>query len=180
MNCASCHREIADGSNFCPYCGATQPETGAAAGQAAGGYAPPPPPMGSSEPPSAPPAQPPGYGQTPAGYGQAPAHGTAGPSQRATTSMVLGISSIVLSMLGCCCYGAPSLIGIGLGIAAWVMGRNEQEDIAGGFAPSAGETQANTGKITGLIGGILGGLVIVFWVVIIALGVASEISSGNF
>lgn len=162
MTCVACQKVIADGSKFCPYCGNVQPDSpGAGAGSTA--------PAGTNPPGVLPPAfgsqpQPPMMSQP--GMPRPPAAAGAPASQRATLSMILGIGSIVLSVLGCCCYGVPSLAGGGLGIAAFVMGRNELEDIKGGFASPLGESHANTGKITGLIGmiagavGVIGGILI--------------------
>lgn len=93
--------------------------------------------------------------------------------------MTMGIASLVIALVGCCpyCIGIPSLIGGGLGIAAFVMGRNELEDIAAGFASRAGESQANTAKITGIIGAVLGALVFLGLVVIFLFAIIAE-SSG--
>lgn len=172
MKCGTCTRDIADGSNFCPYCGNTQvpAPTGPAAGGAAGGYTPQP---QSAQPPQQPP---PLSGQVHSGgpgpgFNAQPSGG--GPSQRATMSMVMGIASIVLSLLGCCCYGIPSLVGVGLGIAAFVTGKNELEDIAGGFASPLGESQANTGKLTGMIGAGLGVVMFLLVIVLLVFGVMS-------
>lgn len=157
MNCVSCRREIADASNFCPYCGSTQgasPSAGTAApstGTPVGGVRAPAP-QGTYS-----------VGGQPSG---AP---MAGPSQRATMSMVLGIASVVFSTACSCCYGMGALPGIGLGIAAFIMGRNELEDIAAGFASPAGQSNANLGKTLGLVGGILGGIVILAWIGIFAV-----------
>jgi len=167
MKCVACQRVIADGSKFCPYCGNLQPDTGGDSGVVAGvvppAFAPtvaPPagtPPPGSSVLPPAPPA-PPTYPGAP-GAPRAAATAAGGPaSSRATMAMVAGIGSIVLSLSACCCWGLPSLLAIPVAIFAFVSGRNELEDIAGGFASAAGQGAANTGKTTGLIGIILGAL----------------------
>lgn len=166
MKCGTCQRDIADGSNFCPYCGNTQ-------GPAASAPQPPQPQasapqQGYQQPPLSGPVHAGGPGP---GYNTAPSGGAA--SQRATLSMVMGIASIVLSLLGCCCYGIPSLVGIGLGIAAYVTGKNELEDIAGGFASPLGESQANTGKLTGMIGAGLGVVMFLLAIVLIVFGVMS-------
>lgn len=168
MKCGTCQRDIADGSNFCPYCGNTQgpAATGPAAGGPAG-YTPQPQPQ-ASQPPLSGPVHAGGPGP---GYNAAPSGGAA--SQRATMSMVMGIASIVLSLLGCCCYGIPSLVGVGLGIAAYITGKNELEDIAGGFASPLGESQANTGKLTGMIGAALGVVMFLLVIVLLIFGVMS-------
>ena len=155
MTCVSCQRNIADGSKFCPYCGSVQPDSARVAPS-------PPapadvlPPVGAGAPAPLPSGLPPG------------------PSQRATTAMMLGIASIALSFLGCCCYAIPSLFGGGLGIAAYVMGRNELEDIRAGLSPAAGESNANTAKITGIIGISIAVLAVGIVVVALLLGVAQN------
>ena len=177
MKCGTCTRDIADGSNFCPYCGNTQAPapTGPAAGSAPGGYTPPQP-QQTSQPPLSGPVHSGGSGP---GYNAQPSGGAA--SQRATMSMVMGIASIVLSLLGCCCYGIPSLVGVGLGIAAFVTGKNELEDIAGGFASPLGESQANTGKLTGMIGAGLGVVMFLLVIVLLVFGVMSgAMQNANF
>lgn len=170
MNCVNCRREISDGSNFCPYCGTTQPSAGAAA--------PVPPP---STPEGAPmggvrsnPAQPAGtFSQSGVPGGAA----VPGPSQRATMAMILGIAS--LAVLPCClCYGLGGLVGSGLGITAFIMGRNELEDIAGGFASPAGQSNANLGKTLGLIGAITGALGFLAMIGFIVLSVLMS-AAGN-
>lgn len=149
MNCVNCRREISDGSNFCPYCGTTQP----AAGEASVA---PSTPMGGVRSP-VPPAAPAASGT----YSQSGVPGgamTPGASQRSTMAMILGIASLAVTFVCCWCYGLGGLVGAGLGITAFVMGRNELEDIAGGFASPAGQSNANLGKTLGLIGAIVGGL----------------------
>ena len=146
MKCAACQRDIADGSNFCPFCGNVQPPI---------------PDAGSSPDPVAPPAPAtpgviygapaqPGYSASSSNFGGAPA------SNKGTIALVLAIASIFLDFFGCCCLGVPSLIGIGLGIAAFVMGRNELQDIAGGFSSADGEGMAKAARVIGVIGAILG------------------------
>lgn len=162
MNCVSCRREIADASNFCPYCGSTQ---GAA------------------------PASPPPSGETPFGGVRAPApQGTysqggqpggapiAGASQRATMAMILAIGSLVGNFMCCWCYGLGGMLGIGLGITAFIMGRNELEDIAAGFSSPAGQSNANLGKTLGLVGAILGALFLVIGLGFLLLVFVTEAS----
>jgi hypothetical protein len=182
VKCASCQRDIADGSNFCPYCGNVQPTLsgGTTAGVPSGSVGIP---SGSVGIPggSLPGGPTPGtgasygsgiptYGSTPgggAGYGGA-GTSTGAASSRASLALGLGIGSLVMDALGCCCYGVPSLIGIGLGIAAFVVGRNELEDIAGGLSSAGGQGQANAGKLLGIGGAILGLLVIAGYIVLLA------------
>ena len=167
VNCVSCRREIADASNFCPYCGSTQgaaPSTPAAGGPA---------PLGGVRAPTPP--------QVPQGtYSQGGMPGGAAmpaASQRATMSMVLGIGALVGDFLCCWCYGLGGLLGIGLGLTAFIMGRNELEDIAAGFSSPAGQSSANMGKTLGLIGMIIGGLVFLIGIGFLVLVIASE--AGN-
>lgn len=173
MNCVNCRREISDGSNFCPYCGTTQPAAGAA--PSAPAPVPPSTPMGGVR---SNPAQPAGtFSQSGVPGGAA----VPGPSQRSTMAMILGIASLVVTFLCCWCYGLGGLVGSGLGITAFVMGRNELEDIAGGFASPAGQSNANLGKTLGLIGAILGGLAFLAMIGFIVLSVlmgAANSSSG--
>ena len=162
VNCVSCRREIADGSNFCPYCGSTQgvSPSGAPVAPAGGvGGVRAPIPQGTFS-----------QGGQPGG---AP---MAGPSQRATMAMVLGIGSIVGDFLCCWCYGLGGLLGIGLGITAFILGRNELEDIAAGFASPAGQSNANLGKTLGLVGAILGGLFLLIGVGMLLLIFITEAS----
>jgi hypothetical protein len=161
VNCVNCRREISDGSNFCPYCGTTQPAAGST--PSAGAPLPPPAPMGGVR-----------SNPQPAGtFSQSGVPGGAavpGASQRATMAMILGIASLVVTFLCCWCYGLGGLVGSGLGITAFVMGRNELEDIAGGFASPAGQSNANLGKTLGLIGAILGALAFLMMLGMIVLG----------
>lgn len=172
MTCASCRRDIADGSNFCPYCGTTQtpPSAGAVT-------------PGSSVAPEVSADAMGGVRSTPAlssgTFSQGGAAGGApvpGPSQRATTVLVLGIASLAVDFFCGWCYGLGGLLGIGLGLTAFVMGRNELEDIAGGFASPAGQANASTGKLLGLIGAIVGGLFFAGFLVLIMIGVAVNLA----
>jgi hypothetical protein len=173
VKCVACQRVIADGSKFCPYCGNVQPDSPTAAPATS---TPP-----SVRPPAGDPAAMPGSSFPTASAALpgtvVPPGGTAGPaSQRATMSMIMGIASIVLSVMGCCCWGVPSLVGIGLGIGAFVMGRNELEDIAGGFAAAAGQSHASTAKTTGIIGIIAGGVCMIGGII---LGLAFVSNGGG-
>lgn len=81
--------------------------------------------------------------------------------------------------MGCCgpyCLMLPPLIGGGIGIAAFVMGRNELEDIAAGFSPRAGESQANTGKVTGMIGAAISAITFLGWIVLLLFALIGDAS----
>lgn len=169
VNCVNCRRDIADGSNFCPYCGTTQPAAGSAPAPGPAST-----PMGGvrSTPAAPPPAQTPqgtySQGGVPQGS-QLP-----GASQRATMSMILGIASLGITAVCCWCYGLGGIVGAGLGITAFVMGRNELEDIAGGFSSPAGQSTANLGKTLGLIGAIVGALSFVAGIILLIVVMATS------
>ncbi|HVO30373.1 MAG TPA: zinc ribbon domain-containing protein [bacterium] len=169
MTCTSCQREIADNSSFCPFCGTAQP----AAPSVQGGPAPTSLP-GSTLPPATPampaapmaPVPPPAAGFPPAApapagawSGSTPGVGAGGPpldQGKATMALMLAIGGIILDLGGCCCFGVPALAGIGLGVAAFIMGRNELEDIAGGFVSQESQGMANGAKIAGIVAIVLG------------------------
>ena len=72
------------------------------------------------------------------------------------------------------CYGILGLVGGGLGVAAFLMARNELEDIAAGFASPSGQGMANAAKVMGIIGMIGGVLAFLSGLAIIALAIISE------
>ncbi|MFN4258478.1 MAG: hypothetical protein ACK4RK_04220 [Gemmataceae bacterium] len=101
--------------------------------------------------------------------------------ERGGTILVLGVISIVAGVIGistACCYGLGavfSLAGIGLGIAAWVMGQRDLRDIRAGTRDPRGEGNTQAGWICGIVGTILNALVllaavamIIFFVVVVA------------
>lgn len=102
---------------------------------------PPPPPTqtASQYPPYTPPQQPMPPGQQPLSYQPVPA--TEALRSKATTSMVLGICSIVPG--SCVC----AFVGVGLGVAAIVMSK--------GAAGAPNEGAARAGFICGIIGIVL-------------------------
>ena len=105
------------------------------------GYAPPPPPpqAGGYVPPPGGYAPPPPPGQAPIGYyGDPP--GAGNQSSRATSALVLGIASLPL----CLC----PFVGIGLGVAAVIVGKGVQD------GPDKGKARA--GIICGIIGIAIG------------------------
>lgn len=159
MTCASCQRPIADGSNFCPFCGGVQPAkisgappTDAGGGAGAAGVLPAPgataPEPGWSAPPGVPAAN----------------------SNRASLAIGLGIGGIIFDLGGACCCGVPALLGIGMGIAAFILGGHELEDIRGGFAPASNEGTAKMARILGGIGIPLGMLTFLASVGLMVLG----------
>ena len=76
-------------------------------------------------------------------------------SSQATTSMVLGILSIVF----CWCFG-----GI-MGIIAWVLGNNELAGIEAGRRDPGNLGTAKAGRILGIIGTVLLGINVI-WLIL--------------
>jgi predicted Zn finger-like uncharacterized protein len=77
---------------------------------------------------------------------------------RGTLILVLGIVSIVCSTLGACFAGLGGLIGLPLGIAAWVMGRRDLIKMTENLMDSQGKELTKAGWICGIIGTIMGSL----------------------
>jgi hypothetical protein len=115
-----------------------------------------------SETPPYPPNQPPG--QYPP-QGQYPIPLVPPNSGKATTSLVLGIVSIVLC-------------GLFLGVPAMILSRQAKREIAASQGRLGGDGLATAGFVTGLIGTIWSVLAAILVVVLIAIGgvFASEIS----
>src|SRR5215207_1021335 len=148
----------------------------------AGGYPPPPPPGGYG-----PSSGTGGYGQAPgypdpnygsaagasAPYGSDP-YGMPIPAAAdpmAQTAMGVGIASIPLGLLGCCCtpIGILGLIG---GIAAVALGLISKKNIAQSGGMKTGGQNATTGIITGAVGTGLGVLILILNII----GVAASFS----
>jgi hypothetical protein len=146
VKCSACQRDIADGSSFCPYCGNSQPAGSVSSTPSA--VAPPASMPSPATPPVSAPASAPAW--TP--------QGGLPPSNRGTIALVLGIGGIVFNLLACCCSGLPGAVSIGLGIGAFIVGRNELEDINGGLVDGAGKDMANIGRIIGIITAAIGAL----------------------
>jgi hypothetical protein len=109
-----------------------------------------------SETPPYPPGQyPPPPGQYPPAYGGPPVPPPN--SSKATTSLVLGIVSIVLC-------------GLFLGVPAMILSRQAKREIAASQGRLGGDSLATAGFITGLIGTIWSVLGAVLVVVLIAVG----------
>jgi hypothetical protein len=110
-----------------------------------------------TEGPYHPPNQPPGPqpGQQPGQY--YPMAPVAPNSSKATTSLVLGICSLVAC-------------GLFLGIPAMVVGRRAKREIAESRGRLGGEGLATAGFVTGLIGTIWSVLGVVVLVLVVAVG----------
>lgn len=140
-------------------------------------------------------AQQSGYGAPNPGMGAAPGHGFQPASHAAPFTspgalphrggMVLtfGILSLVSSSFGlltCCCgcLGIFSIIGISLGIPAWLMGQNDLKQMASGQMDPMGQGQTKSGHITGMIGTILGGVTILLSIVLLLLQIFANVAIG--
>jgi hypothetical protein len=75
---------------------------------------------------------------------------------RGTLILVLGIVSIVASALGGCMVGLGGLIGLPLGIAAWVMGRRDLIKMRESSMDDGGKELTKAGWVCGIIGTIMG------------------------
>jgi hypothetical protein len=108
-----------------------------------------------------PPPPPPGYYGQPSSYGwyQVP------DAPNATAAMVLGIISLCVLPIGCCCW-LGSLVSVGLGITGIVLGVGARNRIAASQGGLGGGGKALAGIITG---GIATGLAALFLVLGLAL-----------
>ncbi|HSS61612.1 MAG TPA: hypothetical protein VLK30_09175 [Candidatus Limnocylindrales bacterium] len=91
-------------------------------------------------------------------------------AQYATPSMVLGIISLCVLPLGCCC-GIGELIVVPLGVAALALGFAARSKITASQGALGGEGKALAGIITG---GTATAIAIVLFVVFLLLGVATR------
>jgi len=80
---------------------------------------------------------------------------------RATVVLILGILSLVVC--------AP------LGIAAWIMGKNDLKEMDNGTMDPSGRGTTQAGKICGMIGTILLAIGIVVGILVVALGVGGAV-----
>jgi predicted Zn finger-like uncharacterized protein len=77
---------------------------------------------------------------------------------RGTLILVLGITSLVMATFGTCSWGLGGVVGMPLGIAAWVMGRRDLIKMRQNLMDRAGEGLTQAGWIIGIIGTVLGSL----------------------
>jgi hypothetical protein len=93
---------------------------------------------------------------------------------RSGVILALGIISVVFVLISCIgavvVYIVPiGIVGLGTGIAAWLMGRKDLEDIRNGERDPSGEGMTNAGFICGIIGALVNGLIVLIQCGIIAL-----------
>lgn len=87
---------------------------------------------------------------------------------RGTLILTLGIISIVVSVGGVCSYGISGLIGLIIGIFAWVMGQKDLRKMRANEMDPQGLGSTQAGWICGIIGTVFGTLAVLFMVGMIA------------
>lgn len=118
-----------------------------------GNFPPPPPPPNYNAPPP------------PSGYNAPPPPPPMGQNQGASSNAVIALVLGILSYIMC-----PVI----LGIAAWVMGKNELKAIDEGKSPEAGRMMANIGKWLGIINIIFSIIGAIIVLILISMGIMSS------
>ena len=133
----------------------------------------------------------PGYGQPQPMYGQPqPMYGqplsSFGPEyelrSRAGTVFGLGLASLICAFCNFIPYVSWLFLfaSVGMGIAAWVMGQNLQNQVTAMGLPVTSIPNAGTGKVLGIVGLGVDVLAVVLWVIVL-MGFWSSFSSwGRF
>ncbi|MEG9226932.1 DUF4190 domain-containing protein [Aeromicrobium sp. Sec7.5] len=133
-------------------------------------------PGGPTPPPQGPPQQGQNpYGQGPSGHPQPMFNHAPQPNHpQATTSMVLGIISIV--------GGFMCLVPLLMAPVAWIMGRKAVKEIDASGGQLGGRGEAQTGFITGIVGTVLLILGVIATILIVALvfAAADSTNSGDY
>jgi hypothetical protein len=85
---------------------------------------------------------------------------------RGTLVSTLGTFSILIGMLGLCGVAAlpltlAAVVGLVLGVAAWVMGHADLEQMARNEMDPAGQESTTTGQTNGIVGTVLGAIGVV-------------------
>jgi hypothetical protein len=97
-------------------------------------------------------------------------------AQGAMVSMILGIISLILTPIGCCC-GFVEIVPIVLGIVAVVMGIQARNRVNASGGTLGGGGKAQAGIITGIIAVILGVVFGVLYAVLYGLGSSGVLSN---
>jgi hypothetical protein len=79
---------------------------------------------------------------------------------------LLGNVSVVLAALALPLCGLPGLLGLPLGVAAWVMGSADLAKIRAGTMDPQGFSKTSLGRECGIVGAVLGGAVAVGWLLL--------------
>jgi hypothetical protein len=74
------------------------------------------------------------------------------PADKSGLVLVMGITSIVVSLMSCSCCLLFFPIGLGLGIPAWVMGKNDLRMIAQGQRDPSQKSMLQAGMTCGIVG----------------------------
>lgn len=85
--------------------------------------------------------------------------GTSPQPHRGTLILVLGIGSLVASLLFVCCWPGE-VLAIGAGVTAAVLASGDQRKMAAGALDPTGLGATKAGKLCGIIGAVLGTLVL--------------------
>ena len=134
-------------------------------------YTPPPPPPEQGGPGDGSGATPPGYGTPPPpGYGPPPGAGPGqgygyGVPKNSTKAVVALVTGIISPILGFCC----AFFGL-VGIAAVVLGRQAQREIATSGGMITGEGMAKAGVVLGIIGAAIAVLMTILNIVLLTSG----------
>ena len=116
-----------------------------------------------------------------------PNHGFGGGvrSHRGPMVLTFGIISLVLSIVGspafcCLCMGVFSVIGLGLGIPAWMMGNNDLVAMKNGTMDATGYGSTNAGWIMGIVGVVISSLGILSMLALVLIQVFMMSANSNF
>jgi hypothetical protein len=97
-------------------------------------------------------------------------------AQGATPAMVLGIISVCVMPIGCCCWFLE-LLAIPLGVVAIFMGVNARNRVNASGGTLGGRGKAMAGIITGAVAAVLGAIVLVIGVVFTGLNASGVLSN---
>ena len=119
------------------------------------------------------------YGTSAPGFG-APAGGYARP-HRGGLVLTLGIIGIVMSTVGAVLCPCTPMLGLALGVPAWLMGAADLKAINRGEMDPTGKGTTQAGMITGIVATVLGTLssLFVLLFVIIYFGVIMAAIAGG-
>lgn len=73
--------------------------------------------------------------------------------------VLAGNTSVVLAAVALCLFGLPALVGLPLGVVAWVMGNADLAKIRAGQMDPQGLRQTRSGREAGIVGATLSGAV---------------------
>jgi hypothetical protein len=102
-------------------------------------------------------------------YGQPEAQG-------ATPAMVLGIVSVCLMPIGCCCWFLE-LLAVPLGVVAIVMGVNARNRVNASQGTLGGGGKATAAIITGGIAAVLGLIILVLGLALVGLNASGVLQN---